>query len=276
MLSRTYHVPSVRMPTVAGCKATHVPSLMSYGMGLGLGLVLLLFLAPCALASSLTLAWDASAGATGYIIHYGRASRNYTATVDVGNTTTAALSALDLAKVYYMAVTAYDDTGDESDFSNEILYQPAHSAVIWAVNAGGLKYTDGQGIIYRGNTQFSTGGAYTTTAAIAGTTDDPLYQSERCGDFSYAIPVTNGDYLVTLKFAEIWWTQPGQRVFNVLMEGVKVISNLDLVAKVGPNKAYDVTIPVQVTDGQLNIKFKSVVDSAKVSAIMVQATGGTL
>jgi hypothetical protein len=44
-----------------------------------------------------------------------------------------------------------------------------------------------------------------------------------------------------------------------------------LVAKVGPNKAYDVTLPVRVTDGHLNIKFKSVVDNAKVSAIMVQA-----
>jgi hypothetical protein len=276
MLSLTHHLPSVRVPTSVGPSAPRAPRLVSYGVGLGLGLVLLLFLAPCALAESLTLAWDASAGATGYIIHYGSASRNYTATVNVGNTTTAALSALDLAKVYYMAVTAYDDTGDESDFSNEILYQPAHSAVIWAVNAGGLKYTDGQGIIYRGNTQFSTGGAYTTTAAIAGTTDDPLYQSERFGDFSYAIPVENGDYLVTLKFAEIYWTQPGQRIFNVLMEGVTVISKLDLVAKVGPNAAYDVTIPVHVTDGKLNIKFKSVVDYAKVSAIMVQATGGTL
>jgi hypothetical protein len=271
MLSRTYHVPSVRMPTVAGRQATHVPSLMSYGMGLGLGLVLLLFLAPCALASSLTLAWDASAGATGYIIHYGSASRQYTMIVDVRNTTTAALSALDLAKVYYMAVTAYDDAGNESDFSNEILYQPVHPEVIWTVNAGGPKYTDGQGIIYKGNTQFSTGYPSTTTAAIAGTPDDRLYQSERYGDFSYAIPVANGDYLVTLKFAEIYWTQSGQRVFNVLMEGVKVISNLDLVAKVGPDKAYDVTLPVRVTDGHLNIKFKSVVDNAKVSAIMVQA-----
>ena len=83
--------------------------------------------------------------------------------------------------------------------------------------------TYGQGIIYRANTQFSTGYAYTTTAAIAGTTDDPLYQSERYGDFSYAIPVATGDYLVTLKFAEIYWTQPGQRVFNVLLEGAKVI-----------------------------------------------------
>jgi hypothetical protein len=276
MLSITNYLAPVRVPTSVGPSAPRAPRLVSSGVGLWVGLVLLLFLAPCALAASLTLAWDASAGATGYIIHYGSASRNYTATVDVGKTTTAALSALDLAKVYYMAVTAYDDAGDESDFSNEVLYNPAQPTVIWAVNAGGPKYTDGQGIVYRGNTQFSTGGAYTTTAAIAGTTDDRLYQSERYGDFSYTIPVANGDYLVTLKFAEIYWTQPGQRVFNVLLEGVKVISNLDLVAKVGPNTAYDVTLPVHVTDGKLNIKFKSVVDYAKVSAIMVQTTGGTL
>jgi hypothetical protein len=254
MLSITNYLAPVRVPTSAGPRAPRVPRLVSSGVGLWVGLVLLLFLAPCALAAPLTLAWDASAGATGYIIHYGTASRNYTATDNVGNTTTAALSALDPAKVYYMAVTAYDDAGNESDFSNEILYQPALPSVIWTVNAGGPKYTDGQGIIYRGHTQFSTGGAYTTTAAIAGTTDDRLYRSERFGDFSYAIPVANGDYLVTLKFAEIYWTQPGKRVFDVLMEGVKVISNLDVVAKVGPNKAYDVTLPVHVTDGKLNIR----------------------
>ena len=271
MLSATYHSPLVRVPTSAGPGAPRVPWLVSYGVGLWVGLVLLLFLAPCALAAPLVLAWDAAAGATGYIIHYGNASRSYTSTVNVGNTTMPSLSALDPAKVYYIAVTAYDDAGNESTFSNEILYQPAHPMVIWTVNAGGPKYTDGQGIIYRGNTQFSIGYAYTTTAAIAGTTDDGLYQSERFGDFSYGIPVANGDYLVTLKFAEIYWTQSGQRLFNVLLEGVKVISNLDLVAKVGPNAAYDVTLPVHVTDGQLNIKFKSVVDYAKVSAIMVQA-----
>jgi hypothetical protein len=275
MLSVTYHLPPVRVPTGASPSAPCVPWLVSYGVGLWVGLVLLLFLAPCALATPLTLEWDPSAGATGYIISYGSASRDYTVEVDVGNMTSASLSALDPAKVYYVAVMAYDDAGNESTFSNEILYQPAHPEVIWTVNAGGPKYTDGQGIIYRGNTHFNTGGAYTTTAAIAGTTDDRLYQSERYGDFSYGIPVENGDYLVTLRFAEIYWTQPSRRVFNVLLEGVKVISNLDLVAKVGPNTAYDVILPVHVTDGQLNIKFKSVADYAKVSAIMVEATGGT-
>jgi hypothetical protein len=246
------------------------PSRMPVRAALWISLVLLFGLVPGALAAPITFAWDAVPGATGYTIYYGGASRNYTATVDVGDTTTHELDALDPAAIYYVAVTAYNE-GDESDFSNEVLYNPAQPTVVWAVNAGGPKYTDQQGIIYRGHTQFSTGYASTTTAAIAGTMDDPLYQSERYGDFSYGIAVANGDYLVTLKFAEIYWTQPGQRLFNVLLEGVKVISKLDLVAKVGPNAAYEVTLPVHVTDGKLNIAFRSVVDYAKVSAIVVQA-----
>jgi hypothetical protein len=57
----------------------------------------------------------------------------------------------------------------------------------------------------------------------------------------------------------------------VLTEGKTVISKLDLIAKVGPNIAYDVVVPVIVTDGMLNITFQSVVNNAKVSAIKVTA-----
>ena len=60
---------------------------------------------------------------------------------------------------------------------------------------------------------------YRTTAAIAGTTDDALYQSERYGNFSYNVPVANGNYVVTLKFAEIYFSSTGIRAFDVLIEG---------------------------------------------------------
>ena len=118
---------------------------------------------------------------------------------------------------------------------------------------------------------FSGGNTYSTTTAIAATEDDLLYQSERYGNFSYNIPVKNGEYEVTLKFAEIYWTTAGQRVFDVLIEGKTVISKLDLVAKVGSKAAYNVTVPVIVADGMLNISFQSVVDFAKISAITVGA-----
>ena len=62
---------------------------------------------------------------------------------------------------------------------------------------------------------------------------------------------------MTLKFAEIYFSSAGMRVFDVLIEGTKVVSNLDVFAQVGQNTAYDVTVSVRVTDGTLNITFRS-------------------
>ncbi|MCH1933075.1 malectin, partial [Shewanella sp. A25] len=59
-------------------------------------------------------------------------------------------------------------------------------------------------------TAFSGGKTYSNGVAIAGTGDDALYQSERYGDFSYAIPAAaTGCYSVALHFAEIWFGGPG-------------------------------------------------------------------
>jgi hypothetical protein len=75
---------------------------------------------------------------------------------------------------------------------------------------------------------------------------------------------------VTLKFAELYWSNSGKRIFDVRIEEKEVISNLDIFAKVGRCWAYDVSIPVTVADGKLNISFRSDVNNAKVSAVMVR------
>ena len=139
------------------------------------------------------------------------------------------------------------------------------------MNAGGLQYADTDGAVYLADAKFSGGATYKTTATIAGTTDPYLYQTERYGNFSYAIPVANGNYDVTFKFAEIYWSSAGQRAFNVSMEGKTVLSNLDLVAEARPKAAYDVKIPVSVTDGVLNMTFTSVVGDAQVNGMVVTA-----
>jgi hypothetical protein len=161
----------------------------------------------------------------------------------------------------------------ESATVSAIVVEPA--TVVFAVNAGGKQYVDANGTVYQADGRFSGGTTHTTSAAITGTKDPKLYQSERVGNFSYNIPVANGDYVVSLKFAEIDGTQVGQRVFNVLMEGVKVINNLDLAARVGANKAYNMTKTVHVSDGVLTIGFQPVVGNATVSAITVLQRGVT-
>ncbi len=142
---------------------------------------------------------------------------------------------------------------------------------VFAVNCGGPQYTDRSGNVYQADTNFSGGSASTVTNPIDGTEEDLLYQSERWGTFSYNIPVPNGTYNVTLKFAEIHngILRSGQRVFSVKMEGKEVLSNLDLYSTVGSYKVYDVTISANVTDGVLNINFTPSANNAKVNAIVV-------
>ncbi len=54
----------------------------------------------------------------GYKIYYGDSSSNYTQTIDVGNYTSAVISSLS-SGTWCFATTAYDTSGNESDYSNE-------------------------------------------------------------------------------------------------------------------------------------------------------------
>lgn len=56
----------------------------------------------------------------GYKIRYGTASGNYSQTIDVGNVTTYTVPSLVDGSTYYFAVTAYDTSGNESGYSNEV------------------------------------------------------------------------------------------------------------------------------------------------------------
>ena len=57
----------------------------------------------------------------GYRVKVGTSSGVYsTANVDVGNVTAFTVTSLAPGNVYYFAVTAYDSSGAESGFSNEV------------------------------------------------------------------------------------------------------------------------------------------------------------
>ncbi len=144
-----------------------------------------------------------------------------------------------------------------------------------AINCGGPQVTANSGMVYQVDSGFTGGQTYSTTAAISGTDDPKVYQTERYGNFSYKFTVVNGNYTVVLKFAEIYENAANRRKFTVKIEGREVLSSLDLYAQVGKNKAYDVTIPVTVSDGELNIDFITVQGNAKISAIVVAPVQGT-
>lgn len=71
-----------------------------------------------------TLSWNANLekDLAGYKIYYGNASRTYSTDVNVGNVTTYTIYNLIEGKAYFFAATAYDFTGNESGYSNEVSY----------------------------------------------------------------------------------------------------------------------------------------------------------
>ncbi len=146
------------------------------------------------------------------------------------------------------------------------------------VNCGGAQYTDGAGKIWQADKAFTTGswgyegggGAADNSAnGVAGTTDDTLYQFERWGSPTYRFTLPNGTYQVTLKFAEMYFTGTGSRVFDVMIEGATVVDNLDLIVAAGAKTAYDVTEIVTVSDGRLDITSSASVDGALFNAISI-------
>ena len=76
------------------------------------------------LAGTVGLKWDANTESdiAGYKVHRGIISEVYTDIVDVGNTTIHNTGTLVDGTNYFFAVTAYDTTGNESGFSNEVSY----------------------------------------------------------------------------------------------------------------------------------------------------------
>lgn len=114
------------------------------------------------------------------------------------------------------------------------------------------KFVAGTGCGYLGSTN-----VVRTNKAITGTDDPARFADARQNMYEYRCDsLANGTYTVELNFAELTNTKPNKRVFDVMIEGVEVIPNLDINLETGGNyKALSRTFTVTVTDGVLNVRF---------------------
>jgi hypothetical protein len=91
--------------------------------GKGILIILsILFLYPViGLAAAVNVSWNANTESdlAGYIIYYGTQSGNYAAAVDAGKVTSYRFNDVPTGRTYYVAVSAYDTSGNESDLSSE-------------------------------------------------------------------------------------------------------------------------------------------------------------
>ncbi|MGE7155066.1 malectin domain-containing carbohydrate-binding protein [Methylorubrum rhodesianum] len=185
-----------------------------------------------------------------------------------------------------LMATSNDGAPFTADFDGITITTTAKSGttnpVVAAINAGGGALTQ-DGIGFSAD-QYFTGGATfidgTGGNGLQSAFTNTVYQTERYGNFSYAIPVasTTQAYTVELRFGELWWSNPGQRVFDVSLEGQTVLNDLDIVAQTGSfNTPYTyVSGPITAgANGTLDLQFLNGIDNAKLSGIVVrQANGG--
>jgi beta-galactosidase len=126
-----------------------------------------------------------------------------------------------------------------------------------------------------------TQNSFGTSDPIKGTNDPALYQSQLWGGPNqlgfYIDGLPAGTAQITLKFAEIYWTSPGQRVFDVAINGQTVLSHFDMLAEAGGKDiAIDKTFTVPVVNGVVTISAPAVEsDNAEFQAVEVTAGGVT-
>ncbi|TSD63826.1 T9SS type A sorting domain-containing protein [Inquilinus sp. KBS0705] len=115
---------------------------------------------------------------------------------------------------------------------------------------------------------------------VAATDDDQLYQTylsaaTDLAETKYAIPITNGSYLVRMHFVENYWTTPGARVFSIFMEEKQVLSNFDIYNEVGYRQALVKDFKVTISDGVMSVRFVPTANRVAIAGLEIYKVNST-
>ncbi len=162
---------------------------------------------------------------------------------------------------------------------------------VYRINCGGDDYIDENGSKWLADKGFATSWAKDfielpenfasqrkTFSPIKGTNDWNLFQSFRyCKHkLEYEFNVPNGEFLVELYFNEPWLgigggiEASGMRLFDVAINGITKLDDLDIWNEVGSNLALKKMVKVKVVNGTINISFpETKAGQAVISAIAI-------
>jgi hypothetical protein len=170
---------------------------------------------------------------------------------------------------HILTAIATDAFGNTARSSTTVNVNNSQSFSLY-VNCGGPEVVN-NGVDYQKDKGYL--GASNTFANNSIQYNNPVYNTGRYGgaNFAYQFPVPDGNYSVTLKFSENYFTAPNKRIFNVDINGTRVISNLDIFKQVGYGKPYDLTFSETVSNGIINIAFTETLDWAIISGIVIQS-----
>jgi len=143
------------------------------------------------------------------------------------------------------------------------------------INAGAGSIKDSSGVAWLGDSGFSGGDVIERPdIQIANTKQPEIYRSEHYAMEAFTQKLPNGKYQVKLHFCETYEgiAGPGERVFSFDVEG-KSFTDFDVWAKSGGGaRAYVETVPVDIADGELTIKFTPQIENPQINGIEIIPT----
>ncbi len=184
-----------------------------------------------------------------------------------------------LIRVTATGPSLHDDYGGHTTFNDTLRVNrmgppPPPGTIVAAINSGGAAYTATDGTPYAADNAFDGGSTQVSNVDLGNTTDDVLYNDWRFGNFAYHLPVYPGAYTVELQFADTYNSAPGQRIFNVAIEGATVLRISTSSRPPATNTAVVRAFDVNVADGVLDIVLSNgSVGNARLDAFRVIRDG---
>lgn len=150
---------------------------------------------------------------------------------------------------------------------------------LYRVNCGGGQFTDATGRIWLTDQGYAGGNATNHPALGSSNPHAALFETSRAqpegGALSYGFSVPQpGRYAVRMHFRDTQSTAPGQRVFDVFVEGERKVANLDIFQRAGgAGNSYATEVYADVYDGFATINFGRVLGDPSISGIEVLYVG---
>jgi len=171
--------------------------------------------------------------------------------------------------------------GMTNNYTQSVPFSP--TIVQWFAS-GGPTYTDTFGALWTYNVTSITGGNLEGSPAynISNTTNPALYQVDAVSNtISVGSPMTLiftvapvFSYSVMLMFSDNYCTSVGCRVFNVTINGILCVSNLDIYQRAGTTTAYNILCNSTVSgNSSIAVTTTNIIASAQINALQILPMG---
>jgi hypothetical protein len=154
---------------------------------------------------------------------------------------------------------------------NNVLYRVNAAGPALLAADGGRNWITDAGLVSGGNTT-NWGGTVPRDATVPSTTPADIFATERWGEQDWNFPIAAGrNVTVRLYFAnqDKDTSKTGQRVFNVLVDGVTRLSNFDIVAAAGNRSGTMRTFAITTDEDGVDVDLRSVTRDPLVNGIEI-------